>query len=130
MNQENTNILTQAVMIIRFLKNQFIIGHTGYELNGVVCTIPQRQIINVETGETSLSEEYVYGVRNGFSIKDVDLNALETVLETIRDYIDKGNDIGQFINNIQKEMDDKIIKDNIIQEELKEFFELDNQEQV
>jgi flagellar biosynthesis component FlhA len=86
--------------------------------------------VNVETGESSLSKEYEYGVKTSFSIKDVDLNALETVLETIRDYIDKGNNIDQFINNIQKEMDDKIIKDDIIQEELREFFELDDQEQV
>jgi hypothetical protein len=130
MNQENTNILTQAVSVIRFLKQQLITGRSGYELNGIVCSTPQRIIVNTETGETSLSEGYEYGVKRGFSIKDVDLYALEVMLETIRDYIDKGNDIGQFINNIQKEMDDKIIKDNIIQEELKEFFELDNQEQV
>lgn len=130
MNQENTDILTQAVSVVRFLKNQFMIGHTGYELNGVVCTTPQRQIIDIETGESSLSEQYAYGARTGFSIKDVDLNALETMLETIRDYVDKGNDIGQLINNIQKEMDDKIIKDKIIQEQLKEFFELDNQDEV
>ena len=130
MNQENTNILTQAVSVIRFLKQQLITGRSGYELNGIVCSTPQRIIINTETGETSLSEGYEYGVKRGFSIKDVDLYALEVMLETIRDYIDKGNDIGQFINNIQKEMDDKIIKDNIIQEELKEFFELDDQEQV
>lgn len=107
-----------------------MIGHTGYELNGVVCTIPQKQIINVETGETSLSEEYLYGARSGFSIKDVDLYALETMLETIRDYIDKGNDIGQFINDIQKEMNNKIIRDDIIQEEFKEFLGLNNQEEV
>jgi hypothetical protein len=130
MNQENTNILTQAVSVVRFLKQQLITGRSGYELNGIVCPTPQRINVNVETGESSLSKEYEYGVKTSFSIKDVDLNALETVLETIRDYIDKGNNIDQFINNIQKEMDDKIIKDDIIQEELREFFELDDQEQV
>jgi hypothetical protein len=130
MNQENTNILTQAVSVDRFLKQQLITGRSGYELNGIVCPTPQRINVNVETGESSLSKEYEYGVKTSFSIKDVDLNALETVLETIRDYIDKGNNIDQFINNIQKEMDDKIIKDDIIQEELREFFELDDQEQV
>jgi flagellar biosynthesis component FlhA len=130
MNQENTNILTQAVSVVRFLKQQLITGRFGYELNGVVCSTPQKTTVNTETGETSLSESYEYGIKKGFSIKDVDLSALETVLETIRDYIDKGNNIDQFINNIQKEMDDKIIKDNIIQEELKEFFELDDQEQA
>ena len=130
MNQENTDILTQAVSVVRFLKKQLITGRFGYELNGVVCSTPQKTIVNTETGETSLSEGYEYGIKKGFSIKDVDLEALEIMLETIRDYTDKGNSIREFIYKIQKEMDDKVVKDEAIQEQLKEFFELDNQDEV
>jgi hypothetical protein len=130
MNQENTDILTQAVSVVRFLKKQLITGRFGYELNGVVCSTPQKAIVNTETGETSLSEAYEYGIKKGFSIKDVDLDALELMLETIRDYVDKGNSVREFIYKIQKEMDDKVLQHKIIQEELKEFFELDEQEQA